>query len=182
VREERLLERREREAREAAQWAAKHGGGDLPGRRSETGETDTPQPVRRSKGKPGFTPDGELPREHRDPVSYSAFGTIEEFEDALIESGTSYRPLVTHSMPGINIEDSLSRLGKASQLHHCLSFLEKDRVDLLFKRHVERMTLDAIAGEEGVSRQAIIKRLRTAEKHLRDAITEHWDDEVTWEL
>jgi DNA-directed RNA polymerase specialized sigma24 family protein len=43
-------------------------------------------------------------------------------------------------------------------------------VSILQRRHMEQMTLDAIAAEEGVTRQAIIKRLRTAEKNLREAL------------
>jgi hypothetical protein len=171
---------REAELRKAEQWAAQNGGGTTPGRRSETGETDSPQPVRRAKGKPGFTPDGELPREHRDHESYSQYG-LEQFEDALIESGQSYNPLISKSFPGIGLVDRRD-LAKHNKVHHCLSFLTEARVNLLMRRHVEKMTLDAIAKEEGVTKRAIVKRLNVAEKHLRDAIAEHWDDDVTWEV
>lgn len=48
--------------------------------------------------------------------------------------------------------------------------MREQDVSLLQRRYMEMMTLDGIAAEEGVSRQAIIKRLRTAEKHMREAL------------
>ena len=40
-------------------------------------------------------------------------------------------------------------------------------VEVLRRRYFERMTLDEMAAESGVTRQAIIKQLKTATKHAR---------------
>jgi DNA-directed RNA polymerase specialized sigma24 family protein len=48
--------------------------------------------------------------------------------------------------------------------------MKPEHVSLLQRRYMEMMTLDSIAAEEGVSRQAIIKRLRTAEKKMLEAL------------
>lgn len=45
--------------------------------------------------------------------------------------------------------------------------MRRQDVSLLQRRYFERMTLDAIAAEEGVTRQAIIKRLKGATRKLR---------------
>jgi DNA-directed RNA polymerase specialized sigma24 family protein len=48
-----------------------------------------------------------------------------------------------------------------------LSRMRPRDVSLLQRRFLELMTLDAIAAEEGVTRQAIIKRLKTAQDRFR---------------
>ena len=58
----------------------------------------------------------------------------------------------------------------AEDVEAAFKLMNPRHVDLLLRRYVESMTLDAIAAEENVTRQAIIKRLQVAEKNLREAM------------
>ncbi len=52
---------------------------------------------------------------------------------------------------------------------------------LLSQRHIELLTLDEIAAEEGITRQSVLKRLERAEQNLRRAFAVHWLDPVDME-
>lgn len=169
----------ERERRAAQRWTDKHGVGSLPGRRSETGETATRQMVGHSgDSEEGGSRDEALPRKHRDAVSYDRFDTLAAWEDWMLDSGVSYTPLVSSAQP----EPSMDSLEKRSRMNHVFTFMQPRHVELLYWRHVEGMTLEAISRQESVSRQAIAKRLAVAEADFKAAFAAHWNDLVTWEV
>jgi hypothetical protein len=170
----------DRELKAGHRFADKHGVGSLPGRRSETGESDTPQRVGHSgdASAPGGRDSDGLSRPHRDPVSYSAFPSLADWEDWMLAEGEEYLPLV--GMPGGG--PTVGELEKRSRMNHVFSFMRPDHVELLYWRHVEGMTLEAIARQEEVSRQAIAKRLNVAEAAFKTSFAEHWNDDITWEV
>lgn len=53
------------------------------------------------------------------------------------------------------------------QVFRVFEQMRADDVEVLKRRYFERMTLDAIAAEEGVSRTAIIKRLQVATRRMQ---------------
>lgn len=169
---------RRKEERQAQRWVDKQGVGALPGRRTETGETAAPQRVGHH-GDPtqGGLRDPDLPRKHRDDVSYDTFGSLSEYEDWLLAHGNEYLPLVSSAQG----EPTLDTLEKRARMHHVLTSCDPVRVELLYRRHVEQMTLEGLAVEYGVSRQAIAKRLDVAEAEFRGAFADHWNDDVVWE-
>ena len=170
----------ERERRVAQRWADKHGVGSLPGRRSETGETATQQRV----GHEGDSEDAAareadgLPRKHRDTLSYSRFETMEDWEDWLLDNGQQYMPMVGSAQP----EPDMDTLEKRSRMNHVFTFMLPRHVELLYWRHIEGMTLEAISRQESVSRQAIAKRVGVAEADFKAAFAAHWNDDITWEV
>lgn len=174
------IERDMRKERKAAErFAEKHGIGSLPGRRLETGETAHQQQVGHH-GNPGVPTGREegVPRRHRDDVSYSIFDSMEQYEDWLLDTGMNYIPMTASGQPA----PSMDQLEKRARMNHVLDFLDPGRVELLQWRHVENMTLQEIANQEGVSKQAILKRLQVAEADFKAAFAEHWNDDVLWEV
>jgi len=170
----------ERERRAAQRWVDKHGVGSLPGRRSETGESNTQQRVGHGGDftDPSGREDDGLSRPHREPVSYSTFETMEAWEDWLLDNGQQYTPLVGSAQP----EPDMDTLEKRSRMNHVFTFMQPKHVELLYWRHIEGMTLEAISRQEGVSRQAIAKRLGVAESDFKAAFAAHWNDLITWEV
>lgn len=161
------------ELRKAERWIKKHGIGNVPGRRTEVGETDTQERSewlggadRISSGTGGS---------HSKFVSYSQFDTLEAWEDWMLTDGMRYTPLVGGATPS-----SLDIIEKRARMAHVLTFLPPEHVELLFERHVRQRTLDSIAAEHYVTRQAIIKRLKVAEQDFRRAFGEHWNDPIDW--
>lgn len=179
---QRIERRRERELRQAQKFIEKHGVGNLPGKRSETGESSGRQQAGGdgdywSSGL-GEAEEGDLPRRHRNTISYDSFGGLGEYEDWLLDNGKGYTPLVGSNQP----QPTLLQLEKRSRMNHVFSFLLPQHVELLYWRHVEGMTLQEIADQEHVSRQAIHSRLKVAEREFRTQFAAHWNDDVTWEV
>lgn len=171
---------RQAELRLAQRFAEKQGVGSLPGRRSETGESATAQRVghtSNSTDESAREGDG-LARKHRDALSYSGFESMEAWEDWLLDSGQQYTPLVS----GVGGHPTMDTLEKRSRMNHVFSFMDPKRVELLYWRHIEGMTLGEIAEQESVSRQAITKRLRVAEAEFKASFADHWNDDITWEV
>lgn len=168
------------ERRAAQRFADKQGVGALPGRRLETGESATQQRVGHDGDHEaaGGREDDGMTRRHRDTVSYSRFETMEAWEDWLLDGGHQYTPLVGSSGP----EPTMDTLEKRSRMNHVFTFLQPRHVELLYWRHIEGMTLEAISRQEGVSRQAIAKRIGVAEADFKAAFAAHWNDLVTWEV
>ncbi len=172
-----LTQEAKTEARRAARFIERHGVGSLPGKRSETGESSG----RQSLGHGGDSTvgdrqadDGGLGRKHRDPVSYDSMGGLAHYEDWLLDSNIGYLPLVGTDAPPPTVED----MERRARMHHVFSYLKAEHVFVLERKHLERMTLQEIADEDGVSRQAIHKRLKKAEDAFRVAFVTHWNDEV----
>lgn len=169
------------ELREAQEFIAEHGIGNLPGQRFENGESSG----RQTAGASGSystqgreDEDGGLPRRHRDDVSYDTFGSLSEYEDWLLDNGKGYLPLVGGQQP----QPTLRELEKRSRMNHVFSFMQPRHIELLYWRHVEGMTLQEIADQEHVSRQAIHSRLKVAEREFKVSFAEHWNDHVTWDV
>lgn len=168
-----------KEHRLAERFAEKEGVGSLPGRRLETGESahqgqvghhgNAEAPTGREEG---------MPRRHRDDVSYSIFDSMEQYEDWLLDTGMNYIPLTASGHPAPTID----QLEKRARMNHVLGKLTAKQVSLLQWRHVENMTLQEIANQEGVSKQAILKRLQVAEADFKAAFAEHWNDDILWEV
>jgi DNA-directed RNA polymerase specialized sigma24 family protein len=65
---------------------------------------------------------------------------------------------------------------RRARLEHVMTFLRPETAELLLMRHVERMTLEAIAAELCCSHVNIIKRLRVAEQDFRKHYGLHYND------
>jgi predicted DNA-binding protein YlxM (UPF0122 family) len=168
---------RAQELRRAKRWLAKHGIGSLPPKqRAETGESLEPQ---RSDWLAG--PDRpSLPTHLRGGgrtrvVSYSWADSLEAWEEWMSEAGRAFLPVNGGG------ELTLEQVEKQARLQHVLEFLLPMHVDLLFARFAEQRTLDDIAEEFGISRQAVIKRLRVAVQDLKREIAAHWNDPLSIE-
>lgn len=175
---------RQNEKRRASRFIERHGIGSLPGRRSETGESAGRQsvghhgdPTRPSRA----LEDGGVARTHRDVLSYDALpGGLAAYEDRMADErggNDTFNPLVS---PYIGAPPNQDELEKRARMNHVFSFMREDQVDLLYWKHVEGMTLQAIADQEGVSRQAIHKRLRRAEAAFAQVHEDHWNDAVLY--
>jgi hypothetical protein len=166
----------EAEHRRAVRFVNRQGVGSLPGSRLPNGESAGRQQVGHhgnasagsGKADPG------LGRKHRDTVSYDSFGGAGGFEEMLVEQGAGYTPLVGRPSPPPSVED----LERRARMHHVLSFLPDAYVLVLERKHLEQMTLQAIADEDGVSRQAVHKRLRKAEQLFAEMYEDHWNDDL----
>lgn len=168
---------RTNEARRAARFIERHGLGSLPGRRSETGESSGRQSVGHAANPTqAGRRDDSLPRSHRDVLSYDALpGGLQAYEDQVADGGTThFNPLVS---PYIAAPPGADEMEQRARMHHVFAFMRPDQVELLYWKHVEGMTLQAIADQEGVSRQAIHKRLRRADEAFRQAHEDHWQDD-----
>jgi len=84
-----------------------------------------------------------------------------EFE----EGNTGFRTLFPPADPRTSEQEAM-----ADAVEAAFQRMRPQDVELLEARYVELRTLDSIAAAEGVTRQAIIKRLATAEKHMREAL------------
>lgn len=71
---------------------------------------------------------------------------------------------------------------KQLRMRHVMDGLPQASVSLLVKRHVSRMTLQAIATEEGVTPQAVAKRLETASRDFKVAFAQRWMDPLDTSL
>lgn len=71
---------------------------------------------------------------------------------------------------------TLLQVEKQLRMRHVLDGLPQASVALLVKRHVSHMTLQAIAEEEGVTPQAVAKRLETANRDFKVSFAERWLD------
>ena len=163
-----------KELRAAKRFLSKHGIGSLPGPRSPTGESAGDQ---RSGYFAGFDRADTGETGGRRLVSYDGFPTLEAWEDWMVSQGHQYQPMVGGAHP-----TQMEQLEKRARMKHVLSYMLPDHIELLHARHVEGRTLDDIGKEHGVSRQAIIKRLRTAEADFRRYFAEHWLDELDPEV
>jgi len=171
---QRIERRREREQRQAQRWVEKHGVGSMPGRRSETGESAGSDQLSRHRAARD-----ELGREHRDPVYYESLpGGLAGLEEDFAATGRLFEPIMGLAQPA----PTLRQLEKRSRMNHVFSFMLAAHIELLYWRHVEGMTLQEIADQEHVSRQAIHSRLKVAEREFRAAFAAHWNDDVTWEV
>ena len=169
------------EHKAAQRFVEKNGVGSLPGRRLETGESATQQRVGHEADhtSPTGSPDGDgLSRPHREPVSYSGFDSVEAWEDWMLDNQQWFLPMVGVAQPPATIQS----LEKRSRMNHVFTFMLEQHVELLYWRHVEGMTLGAIAEQEHVTRQAIAKRLAVAEADFKRCFAAHWNDDVTWEV
>jgi hypothetical protein len=155
----------------AAAWAAQHQLGNLPGQRSETGESSGRQSV-----APGrLRQDDGLARQHRDPTSIDSYpGGAAQYEEDHPEARFL---VVTASLGALDYDE----VEKRARMNHVYSFLRDEQVDVLRKWGIEGMTLEAIALEEGVSKQAVHKRLGKAKAAFVAAYEAHWDDDTLTE-
>lgn len=162
---------RRAELRSAARWIAKHGIGSLPGRRLTTGESASQERSDWLGGRDRI--ETGTGGSHSKFVSYGQFPTLEAWEDWMLDTGQKYVPLVGGATPS-----GLEQVEKRARMAHVLSFLLPEHQELLFERHVKQRTLDDIAAEHCVTRQAIIKRLKVAEQDFKRAFGQHWNDPV----
>lgn len=95
-----------------------------------------------------------------------------EFED----TGTAFRSLFPPSDARTKKQEAQADLVEAA-----FQQMRPGDVFLLQRRYIELLTLDAIAAEEGVTRQAIIKRLVTAEKNMREVLYALRDGDVAFD-
>lgn len=170
----------QRDQRVAQRWADEHDVGNMPGARSETGESSGKQSVGHS-GDPSSMSRGandDLPRKHRDDVSYSGFASVDDFEQWMLEQGGGYLALVG----GGEGHPTMATLEKRARMNHVLSYMDPNRVELLYWKFIEAMTLEEIAVTEGVSKQAISKRLKVASDEFMREFAEHWNDDTPWEV
>lgn len=65
---------------------------------------------------------------------------------------------------------------KQVRMRNVLNAMRPPDVFLLFERYVHGRSLDAIADTLEVTRQAVLKRLATAESNFKVAFTTHWLD------
>jgi len=174
---------RAKELRDAERFIAKHELGSLPGQRFDTGESSGRQSV-----APGRLRDDDgMPRLHRDTVSYDGYkrqdntsrtsadgADVAEGLDAYMEDHPEARFMVVGAaVGGLDYEE----VEKRARMNHVYSFIRPEQVDLLRKWGIEGMTLEAIAEEEKVSKQAVHKRLKKAQAAFKEAYVKHWDDE-----
>lgn len=158
------------ELRRAERFITKHGIGNLPKRRSETGESAD---YERSDWLGGADRIQAGVTGRRNLVSYSQFDTLDAWENWMLDTDQGYSPLVGGATPS-----GLEQVEKRARMAHVLSFMLPAHQELLFERHVRGRTLDDIAAEHFVTRQAIIKRLKVAEQDFRKFFGEHWNDPV----
>lgn len=64
------------------------------------------------------------------------------------------------------------------RVRHCLSFLPPEQAALLWQRYVEHRTLDDLATQHGITRQAVFQRGETSKAAFVVAVTEHWNDPI----
>lgn len=94
----------------------------------------------------------------------------------MLAEGLNYQPLVGAGTL------TLEQLEKRARMRHVLTFMLPLHVELLMERYVVGggRTLDDLAAEHCVTRQAIIKRLKVAEQDFRRLFAEHWNDDIDW--
>lgn len=163
---------------EAARWVAQNDLGSLPGKRLDNGESAGRQRTGHSSNPTSARPTDDLPRRHRDDVSYDAVGGAAEFEQHMVDNGGLFLPLVGMATP----LPSFEFLERRARMHHVLSYLSPAQVSVLERKHLEQLTLQEIADEDGVSRQAVHKKLKRAESAFREAFRLHWSDELPLEV
>ncbi len=150
--------------------------GSLPGHRSETGESAGAQRVGHSSNPTSparqGTDTGDLPRKHRDTLSYDSMGGLSNFEEYLLDNNQQYLPLVSADAPPPDFET----MDRRARMNHCLSFLTEGQRRDIERKHLEQMTLQQIADEDKCSRQAVHKRLKRAEVAFQASYAEHWAD------
>lgn len=169
----------------AAAFIAEHEVGSLPGQRSETGESSGRQTV----GPGRLREDDGLARLHRDTLSVDGYERLDH--DYSFSSGAASTPaeqfeedhpearflVVAQAMGSLDYDE----VEKRARMNHVYSFLAESQVDILRKWGIEGMTLEAIATEEGVSKQAVHKRLTKAKAAFVSAYEQHWNDETLTE-
>lgn len=166
------------ELREAQQFIEKHGVGELPGPRFANGESSDSQRsdlfggADRANSKTG----GSHSKFVRMEVQGPGFSSDWTWEEWMQERGVDYTPLVGGST------ETLEQLEKRARMRHVLTFMLPLHVELLMERYVVGggRTLDDLAAEHCVTRQAIIKRLKVAEQDFRRLFAEHWNDDIDW--
>lgn len=112
----------------------------------------------------------EVLRDPPDDDRLLSFGSSDDL-DSWAE-GTGRGGSVLAGMSGA----SLSQLDTQQRVTHCLLFVKDEYRELLRQKYIEGRTLEDIAADEGVSRQAIHQRLSTAEGEFIKAVGEHWFD------
>lgn len=141
-----------RERRKAERWLKRHGSGS---RASMLSGSDAPGTA-----------------QHASIVSIDQHGTVDDWEQGMLEDGEWYLPLV-----GQRQELSPDEEERRLRLEYVLQFLLPVHVELLRMRHVEQMTLEAMGREFSCSHVNIIKRLKVAEQNFRRAYGQHYEDE-----
>lgn len=177
----------EKERREAERFIAKHNVGSLPGQRFETGESSGRQSV-----APGRLREVDgMPRLHRDTLSYDSYERVDR--DYSGGDGGNNNGSAAEQFEQDHPEARFITLGvamgpldpeevvKRARMNHVYSFLREEQVDLLRRWGIEGMTLQEIADEDGVSKQAVHKRLTKAKDAFQAAYAEHWNDETLTE-
>ena len=149
----------QRERRKAERWLRRHGGDITEGSRSAMFSG-------RDRVASGSS------AQHASIVSIDQHGTVDEWEQAMVESGEWYLPLV-----GQRQELTADEEERRSRIEYVLQFLLPVHVELLRMRHVERMTLENMAEEFSCSHPNVIKRLKVAEQNFRRAYGQHYEDE-----
>lgn len=170
------------EKADAARFITKEGVGNLPGKRSETGESAGRQTVGHSSNptQADGAEAGGLPRKHRDDLSYDAYRRLTEDGEPSLGGAEAFEedhPEARFLMVGVAIGGlDYDEMEKRARMNHVYSFLREPQVDILRKWGIEGMTLEAIAEEEGVSKQAVHKRLTKAKAAFVLAYEAHWND------
>lgn len=163
-----LEEARAVEAKAASRWLKRNPGlGSLPPKphkRSDTGESLARESVLRDYS-PSVLRMGVTRVLVEDPELLS------EWENRAEKDPTArFEPLMRS--PQLTEDEQERR----ERMEHVMSFLLPDHVNLLHMRYVERLTLDAIAKECGVTRPAVVQRLNTAKQDFRRAYGQHYAD------
>lgn len=95
-----------------------------------------------------------------------------ERHTSLDAMGAASTPLTNHE------ELTVAQIEKQVRMRTVLEGMRRRDVEMLVKRYVALSTLEDIAAEEGVTAQAIWKRLQTAQRHFETAHIARWGNQI----
>lgn len=98
------------------------------------------------------------------------FGSSDDL-DAWAE-GTGRSGNVVSARSGV----TLHQLDAQQRVAHCLSKLKPEHQELLRARYMEGRTLEDIAAELGITRQAVHQQLTVAHSEFHRTVGQHWND------
>jgi hypothetical protein len=167
---------REEERRAAEKFIAEHELGNIPPEPGGNQRFDTGESAGRQSVAPGRQrEDDGLPRMHRDPTSLDSYpGGAVRFEEDHPEARFM---VLGAAMGGLDYDE----VDKRARMNHVYSFLAERQVDILRRWGIEGMTLEQMAAEDGVTKQAVHKRLTKARAAFMKAYEAHWNDETLTE-
>ena len=74
------------------------------------------------------------------------------------------------------------QLEKLLRMQGVYAAMRSEDVAILQSRFLEQRTLQEIAEQEGVSPQAVDKRVRKAVQNFKRAFAAHWNDPIDWSI